>query len=456
MLSPAIPRFCRRLQARSWCCPDCHNSEVSWKPDSRPKRHTALSREAESRSRAPVAAAAPPLKLFIPAQVFFLWGIFFFSHVLVAFCFCWSLRPYSEANFSHLAKQAGGGWWWGVEKRERKHNVHGHTHKKLWRLRRTKTSLDAALFAGAQGQPRCVRGGSGAGGAGPGAGRSAGVPAGMWGTAAGRGRRDRHGKCQTAPDAHTHRRTHARKSPDGDKADRRALGRRRSRPRQTHQQSSTPNPPANPPGSAMRWVPPRRADPGVPHARARGAIPLGKVSLRWPWLWIPHPRANEALLVSWLRAAARLVCRHPGRTEASLGWRARSPSVSICHAPRAKGASEAGRAARAAGFCARHGRLSLLREVETFLAWEASLMLFLPPLFKGKAESFTGKWPVQVEEVMPVYTSWASRPSARSLTRGETDFPFTHFCGFRQAVRKRHVQPHSAWKKNQSQFLSSH
>ncbi|XP_074955089.1 mannan-binding lectin serine protease 1 isoform X2 [Phalacrocorax aristotelis] len=70
----------------------------------------------------------------------------------------------------------------------------------------------------------------------------------MWRTVAGRGRRDLHGKCQTTPDAHTHRRIHAHKSPDRDKADSGAFGRRRSRPLQTSQQSSTPNPP----GSKMR------------------------------------------------------------------------------------------------------------------------------------------------------------------------------------------------------------
>ncbi|KAM6199049.1 mannan-binding lectin serine protease 1 [Sarcoramphus papa] len=75
----------------------------------------------------------------------------------------------------------------------------------------------------------------------------------MWGTVAGRGRRDLHGKCQTTPDAHTHRRTHAHKSPDRDKADSGAFGRRQSRPPQTTQQSSAPNPPANLPGSKMRY-----------------------------------------------------------------------------------------------------------------------------------------------------------------------------------------------------------
>ncbi|XP_033919760.1 mannan-binding lectin serine protease 1 isoform X2 [Melopsittacus undulatus] len=75
----------------------------------------------------------------------------------------------------------------------------------------------------------------------------------MWGTVAGRGRRDLHGKCQTAPDAHTHRRTHAHKSPDRDKADSGALGRRQSRPLQTNRQSFTPNPRANPPSSKMRY-----------------------------------------------------------------------------------------------------------------------------------------------------------------------------------------------------------
>ncbi|KAM6258512.1 LOW QUALITY PROTEIN: mannan-binding lectin serine protease 1-like [Porphyrio hochstetteri] len=81
------------------------------------------------------------------------------------------------------------------------------------------------------------------------AGRSACVPVGMWGTVAGRERRDLHGKCQTTPDAHTHRRTHARKSPAGDKAGSGAFGRRQSRPSQTNRQSSAPNPP----GSKMRY-----------------------------------------------------------------------------------------------------------------------------------------------------------------------------------------------------------
>ncbi|XP_009575661.1 PREDICTED: LOW QUALITY PROTEIN: mannan-binding lectin serine protease 1-like [Fulmarus glacialis] len=75
----------------------------------------------------------------------------------------------------------------------------------------------------------------------------------MWGTVAGRGRRDLHGKCQTTPDAHTHRRAHARKSLDRDKADGGAFGRRQRRPPQTNRQSSMPNPPANPPGSKMRY-----------------------------------------------------------------------------------------------------------------------------------------------------------------------------------------------------------
>ncbi|XP_009633907.1 mannan-binding lectin serine protease 1 [Egretta garzetta] len=76
----------------------------------------------------------------------------------------------------------------------------------------------------------------------------------MWGTVAGRGRRDLHGKCQTTPDAHTHRRIHAHKSPDRDKADGGAFGRRQSLPLQTNQQSPTPNPPANPPCSKMRYL----------------------------------------------------------------------------------------------------------------------------------------------------------------------------------------------------------
>ncbi|KAM6304823.1 LOW QUALITY PROTEIN: mannan-binding lectin serine protease 1-like [Aegotheles albertisi] len=52
---------------------------------------------------------------------------------------------------------------------------------------------------------------------------------------------------------HTHRRTHAHKSPDGDKADSGALGRRQSRPTHTNQQLSAPKPPAKPPGSEMRY-----------------------------------------------------------------------------------------------------------------------------------------------------------------------------------------------------------
>ncbi|XP_061204820.1 mannan-binding lectin serine protease 1 isoform X3 [Neopsephotus bourkii] len=75
----------------------------------------------------------------------------------------------------------------------------------------------------------------------------------MCGTVAGRGRRDLHGKCQTTPGAHRHRLTHAHKSPDRDKTDSGALGRRQSRPLQTSRQSSTPNPPANPPSSKMRY-----------------------------------------------------------------------------------------------------------------------------------------------------------------------------------------------------------
>ncbi|KAM6127464.1 LOW QUALITY PROTEIN: mannan-binding lectin serine protease 1-like [Phoenicopterus ruber ruber] len=52
---------------------------------------------------------------------------------------------------------------------------------------------------------------------------------------------------------HTHRRTHARKSLDRDKADGGAFGRRQSRPPQTKHRSSAPNPPAKPPGSEMRY-----------------------------------------------------------------------------------------------------------------------------------------------------------------------------------------------------------
>ncbi|KAM9274722.1 mannan-binding lectin serine protease 1 [Cariama cristata] len=76
----------------------------------------------------------------------------------------------------------------------------------------------------------------------------------MWGTVAGRGRRDLHGKCQTTPDAHTHRLTQAHKSPDGDKADSGTFGRRQSPLLQTNQQASVPNPLANPPGSKMRYL----------------------------------------------------------------------------------------------------------------------------------------------------------------------------------------------------------
>lgn len=126
-----------------------------------------------------------------------------------------------------------------------------NTHTKLWRLGNTKTSLNAAAFAGAHGR-RERRERRAGGEDGSNAGRSACVPVGMWGTVAGRGRRDLHGKCQTTPDAHTHRRTHAHKSPDRDKADSGALGRRQSLPLQTNRQSSTPNPPANPPSSKMR------------------------------------------------------------------------------------------------------------------------------------------------------------------------------------------------------------
>ncbi|KAM6064556.1 LOW QUALITY PROTEIN: mannan-binding lectin serine protease 1-like [Theristicus caerulescens] len=52
---------------------------------------------------------------------------------------------------------------------------------------------------------------------------------------------------------HTHRRTHAHKSPDRDKADGGAFGRRQSHPLQTNQQSSAPNPLANSPGSKMGY-----------------------------------------------------------------------------------------------------------------------------------------------------------------------------------------------------------
>ncbi|XP_054061147.1 mannan-binding lectin serine protease 1 isoform X1 [Rissa tridactyla] len=82
----------------------------------------------------------------------------------------------------------------------------------------------------------------------------------MWGTVAGRGRRDLHGKCQTTPDARTHTDTHTHIGAHTltnlrtrDKADSGAFGRRQRRPSQTSRQSSTPNPPANPPGSKMRY-----------------------------------------------------------------------------------------------------------------------------------------------------------------------------------------------------------
>ncbi|XP_068020168.1 mannan-binding lectin serine protease 1 isoform X2 [Melanerpes formicivorus] len=71
----------------------------------------------------------------------------------------------------------------------------------------------------------------------------------MWGTVAGRGRRDLHGKCQTTPDAHTHRHTHAHKAPDRDKADSGAFGRRQSRPPQTNQRF----PVSKSPSSNMRY-----------------------------------------------------------------------------------------------------------------------------------------------------------------------------------------------------------
>ncbi|XP_054241875.1 mannan-binding lectin serine protease 1 [Indicator indicator] len=71
----------------------------------------------------------------------------------------------------------------------------------------------------------------------------------MWGTVAGRGRRDLHGKCQTTPDAHTHRHTHAHKAPDRDKADSGGFGRRQSRPPQTNQRLSV----SKPPRSNMRY-----------------------------------------------------------------------------------------------------------------------------------------------------------------------------------------------------------
>ncbi|XP_074448751.1 mannan-binding lectin serine protease 1 isoform X1 [Larus michahellis] len=82
----------------------------------------------------------------------------------------------------------------------------------------------------------------------------------MWGTVAGRGRRDLHGKCQTTPDARTHTDTHTHIGAHTltnlrtrDKADSGAFGRRQRRPSQTSRQSSTPNPLANPPGSKMRY-----------------------------------------------------------------------------------------------------------------------------------------------------------------------------------------------------------
>ncbi|XP_051482775.1 LOW QUALITY PROTEIN: mannan-binding lectin serine protease 1-like [Apus apus] len=71
----------------------------------------------------------------------------------------------------------------------------------------------------------------------------------MCGAVAGRGRRDLHGKCQTTPDAHTHWRAHAHKSPVGDKAAGGALGRRQSRPPPPNPQPSSPNPP----GGEMRY-----------------------------------------------------------------------------------------------------------------------------------------------------------------------------------------------------------
>ncbi|XP_050164392.1 LOW QUALITY PROTEIN: mannan-binding lectin serine protease 1 [Myiozetetes cayanensis] len=53
---------------------------------------------------------------------------------------------------------------------------------------------------------------------------------------------------------HTHIGTHAHKSPDRDKADSGALGRRQSCPPRTSQRSSAPNPPGNPPSSKMRYL----------------------------------------------------------------------------------------------------------------------------------------------------------------------------------------------------------
>lgn len=137
--------------------------------------------------------------------------------------------------------------------------THTHTRKTL-EIREDKNFAECRGFCwSARAAPRRERrerraGGRAGGGGedGSNAGRSACLPVGMWGTVAGRGRRDLHGKCQTTPDAHTHRRAHAHKSPDRDKADGGAFGRRQSRPLQTNQQSSAPNPPANPPGSKMR------------------------------------------------------------------------------------------------------------------------------------------------------------------------------------------------------------
>ncbi|XP_062438642.1 LOW QUALITY PROTEIN: mannan-binding lectin serine protease 1-like [Rhea pennata] len=78
----------------------------------------------------------------------------------------------------------------------------------------------------------------------------------MWGTVAGRGRRDLHGKCQTAPDTHTthtHTHSHAHKSRHKDKADSGALGMRQSHPPKTNKHLGAPNPLGNSPSCKMRY-----------------------------------------------------------------------------------------------------------------------------------------------------------------------------------------------------------
>ncbi|XP_005513277.2 LOW QUALITY PROTEIN: mannan-binding lectin serine protease 1 [Columba livia] len=140
-------------------------------------------------------------------------------------------------------------------------HAHTLTHKTL-EIREDKNLAEWRGFCwGARAAPRRERRErrerrAGGGEDGSNAGRSACLPACLWGC----GERLQAGEGVTCMEnarqlqTHTHIGAHAHKSPDGDKEDGGAFGRRQSPPPQSNRRSSPPKPPANPPGCKMRYA----------------------------------------------------------------------------------------------------------------------------------------------------------------------------------------------------------